>query len=76
MSGIEVLLKENNDLTSKMWRLHKELDEVKQLIKQNERALFKTCDHKWVYDTSCGPYESIKYQCKICNCWRNRYMYL
>ena len=36
MSNVEVLLKENKDLTSKMWRLHKELDEVKQLIKQNE----------------------------------------
>jgi len=76
MSDVEVLLKENNNLNSKIRKLNEELSQIRQMIKQNEQRLFKACKHEWVYDSTCGPYDKIKYQCKICNCYRNHYMYL
>ncbi len=76
MSDIMKLIEGNRKLETEIFALEKAIEEKKLAIKCNNRIIFKECKHKWEYDTSCGPYEHIKYQCTICGLWRNNYMYL
>ena len=55
--------------------MEREISRRKKQINESEKVLFKVCEHDWEYDTSCGPYERIKYQCKKCRLWKNPYMY-
>ena len=76
MSDIMKLIEDNRTMQNEIFALTKAIDEKKLAIKNNNRRIFKECKHNWVYDTSCGPYEHVKYQCTICGLWRNSYMYL
>ena len=69
------LIKENNDIRYNIELLSEQIRKMRETIRKNEIKIFKTCNHEWVYDTSCGPYETIKYQCKYCDLWRSRAMY-
>ena len=56
------------DLREKIWKLEK-------IIKENEKKMWNSCEHEWVYDTSCGVYERNRYYCKTCKLWKNGYLY-
>ena len=76
MSDIMKLIEDNRKLENDIFALEKTIEAKKLAIKCNNRIIFKKCEHKCKYDTSCGPYEHIKYQCTVCGLWRNSYMYL
>ena len=69
------LTKENKKLWRSIHKLNREIAIKKEIIQKNESTIFKTCDHEWEYDTSCGPYERIKYKCTKCNLWKSNSMY-
>ena len=48
---------------------------MKKQIKENEKIIYKNCNHDWEYDETCGSYDRIKYKCKKCGLWRNAFMY-
>ena len=71
----ETLIEKISSSWREIYRMEKLISKHKQYIKENEKILFKTCNHEWEYDTSCGPYERVKYQCIKCKLWKNPYMY-
>ena len=72
---VEVLIKENNKIREKIFSYEKLINDYKKQIKLNEKIIYKNCEHEWEYDSSCGPYDRIKYKCIKCDLWRNDYMY-
>ena len=55
-----------------MYRL---IEQHKKTIKQIECDLWKSCNHKWIYDEWANFDDRVKYLCKICGCYRNEYWY-
>ena len=45
------------------------------LIKENEKQLWKICDHQWQRDYEVAFDDRIKYFCSKCGLWNNEYMY-
>ena len=72
---VETLIKDNNEMRQEIFSYEKLINEYKKQIKLNEKIIYKNCDHEWEYDSSCGPYDRIKYRCIKCDLWRNDYMY-
>jgi hypothetical protein len=72
---VTTLIKENEILNRKISQLSLEIDEAKKKIRENERSIWKACEHKWVYDMSCGPYDRTRHQCSVCQLWKNHYWY-
>jgi hypothetical protein len=69
------LMKKIYTNNKEIYKMEREISRRKKQINESEKVLFKVCEHDWEYDTSCGPYERIKYQCKKCRLWKNPYMY-
>ena len=72
---VETLIKDNNEMRQEIFSYEKLINEYKKQIKLNEKIIYKNCEHEWEYDSSCGPYDRIKYRCIKCDLWRNDYMY-
>jgi len=49
---VTTLIKENEILNRKISQLSLEIDEAKKKIRENERSIWKACEHKWVNDMS------------------------
>ena len=45
------------------------------LIRENEKIIWKKCDHKWERDYEVAFDDRIKYFCSKCGLWNNEYMY-
>ncbi len=71
----ETLIKNISDNRREIYAMEKSIIKRKEEIREAEKILYKVCDHEWKYDTSCGPYDRIKYQCIKCSLWRHPYMY-
>ena len=69
------LIEENEILNRKISQLSLEIGEAKKKIRENEKCIWRTCEHEWVYDVSCGPYDRTRHQCSLCRLWRNPYWY-
>ena len=72
---VETLIKDNKKMRQEIFSYEKLINEYKKQIKANEKIIYQNCEHEWEYDTSCGPYDRIKYSCIKCGLWRNNYMY-
>jgi len=59
----ETLIKNISDNRREIYAMEKSIIKRKEEIREAEKILYKVCDHEWKYDTSCGPYDRIKYQC-------------
>jgi hypothetical protein len=77
MSNIDCdkLCHENQEHRYEIVELREKIIQLENAIKNNEKIIWNNCEHDWVYDMSCGPYERNKYYCKKCRLWRNSYMY-
>ena len=75
MSDIMKLITKNDDMKHEIYTLSNKIKELRDTIKKNERIIYLGCTHTWIYDSSGGPYDKIKYRCKICGLWRCDYMY-
>ena len=42
---------------------------------ENEKQLWRGCEHKWVRDPDASFDDHIKHYCKTCKLWRNRHLY-
>lgn len=69
------LVSENYELWEKIADYNNSISLMKKKIRANEKIIYKSCMHDWVYDESCGPYDRIKYKCKKCCLFRSAYMY-
>ena len=47
----------------------------KEIIKKNEKEIWKLCDHKWERDNECSFDDHIKYYCTKCKLWKCSYLY-
>lgn len=47
----------------------------KKLIKENEKKIWKKCNHNWERDYNVAFDDRIKYYCTKCKLWRNEYIY-
>ena len=47
----------------------------KKLILENEKKIWKQCNHHWIRDYNVAFDDRIKFYCSKCNLWRNEYMY-
>ena len=78
---------DNNELEVKKFlysneKLRKQISEHlnmveanKKLIIENEKKIWKKCNHHWERDYNVAFDDRIKYYCSKCNLWRNEYMY-
>jgi hypothetical protein len=73
--NVNDLIDERDNCKQTIYQLENQIRNLKNKIKFHEKIIFKQCNHEWVYDTACGPYDRIKYFCKHCSLWRNHYMY-
>ena len=71
----ETLIKNISNNRREIYAMEKSIIKRKEEIREAEKILYKVCGHEWKYDTSCGPYGRIKYQCIKCSLWRHPYMY-
>ena len=76
MSNIMKLIHDNQSMESEICSLYVRIKKLRSSIKNNERAIYWGCEHKWSYDSSGGPYDKIKYRCNICGLWRCKSMYM
>lgn len=74
-STVNNLVKENYKILEKIYEYNNLIKNMKKQIKENEKIIYKNCNHDWEYDETCGSYDRIKYKCKKCGLWRNAYMY-
>lgn len=72
---VSSLIIKKDEAEQTIYLLENDIKKLKCKIKQMEKQIFNNCNHEWKYDNSCSPYDRIKYKCKKCNLWRNRYMY-
>ena len=62
-----------NDQWREIYKCEEIIRNLKDEIKKNRKKLFKTCKHKWEYD-SAEPFDSrCKYKCKFCHLPKNPY---
>lgn len=73
---ITKLIKQNDDLQDNINSLMNQVLDMKRKIKNNERYIYLNCDHEWIYDRLCAPYDKNKYYCKHCMLWRSSDIYL
>ena len=71
----EDLIRQNYKKWREIGKLQKNISKLKQEINNNEREIYKICEHCWEYDTSVGPYDRIKYNCTKCGLWKSNTMY-
>ena len=69
------LISNKNKLQKDIYNMQRLIRENTQSIKEIEKALWKKCDHEWIYDEWANFDDRTKYLCKICGCYRNSYWY-
>ena len=73
--SVKELLSNNYEYRYEIVELRERIFELEKKIKDNEKIIWKECEHEWKYDTCSGPYERNNYYCVKCKLWRNYYMY-
>jgi len=71
----EELIQKNGEIWREIYNLKNHIHQLNQQYRNNEKAIFKICEHDWEYDNSVGPYDRIKYKCTKCSLWKNHFMY-
>ena len=74
-SELTRLLNENDNLNKEIYKKEREIELAKKNITQNEKAIWKLCNHEWKRDHTVAFDDHIKYYCQKCLLWRNHYMY-
>lgn len=69
------LINENDKLRHKIYEYENYINELKILIKNNEKIIYKKCLHEWILDENVSCYDRTRHKCKNCKLWRNEYMY-
>ena len=69
------ILNENTNLNSQICQLNAKIYELKKTITNNEKKIWKLCEHNWERDYTVAFDDHIKHYCKKCLLWRNHYMY-
>ena len=72
---VKKLLYSNEQLKKQINEYLNMVEANKKLIKNNEKQIWKKCNHKWERDYEVAFDDRIKYYCSKCNLWRNEYMY-
>ncbi len=75
MSDIENLLLKNKEDREAIDEMEKTIALLQNTIKDRERQLFRKCKHEYVVDKNRTTSDDCKYYCKICGCWRDKFMY-
>tara|TARA_B100001287_G_C22679368_1_gene529456 strand:+ start:38 stop:262 length:225 start_codon:yes stop_codon:yes gene_type:complete len=73
MSKIQDLLKEKENLQQQLHDYEKKISEIKKLLKDMDKTIYQTCEHKWIRDYDNYDDLSKKY-CLQCGL-RDYYMY-
>ena len=71
-----MLIHKNSELSKNIYQKEAEITNLKKIIKQNEKDIWKLCSHEWERDWSCAFDEHTKHFCKKCKLWRNSYWYV
>ena len=62
--------------TEMIMKMEKNIETLKKSIHNDERRLYKLCDHpEWVRCDDCSFDDICKYYCKKCGLWRNKHFY-
>lgn len=72
---VDKLLEINEQFRLQIIALRNQAINLENKIRDNEKKIWKSCDHIWEYDTSCGQNSILKYSCQKCQLWRHQYMY-
>lgn len=75
MKSVEELIDENNRLMNKIYEYDNIIGLIKKRIKENEKIVWKTCDHQWKRDYDVAFDDNCKYFCEKCKLWKNFYFY-
>ena len=72
---LEKMLYANQKLKEDIIYYTKMIEESKKLIHNNEKLIWKKCNHTWKRDYDVAFDDHIKYYCSKCGLWNNDYMY-
>ena len=75
MNSVEKLIIEVKNHHKDIGNKLNEIEKIKASIKEKEKILWKSCDHKWKRDWDVAFDDHIKYYCEKCSLWKCRYMY-
>ena len=70
----ETLIRENSNMTNNINKMQQKIIELKERIEQNEKLIFKKCNHDWEYDPNAFL-DRTRFFCKKCTLWRNSCWY-
>ena len=70
-----LLLQENEELRDKIAILDSQIQQSQEKIRENERTIWKHCEHIWVNDECSGQYDKSRYTCEKCKLWKNARIY-
>ena len=70
----ETLIRENSNMTNDINKMQQKIIELKHRIEQNEKLIFKKCNHDWEYDPNAFL-DRTRFFCKKCTLWRNSCWY-
>ena len=73
MNNLNELLSEKKKIESKKWEYYQKFKNSDKIIKDLDKKIYKICVHDWEYDYS--SYDGPDKICKICNLYRNEYLY-
>jgi hypothetical protein len=73
--NVDELLEINQKFRLQIIALRDQAINLENKIDDNEKKIWRLCDHTWEYDTGCGQNASLKYRCQKCQLWRHQYMY-
>lgn len=68
-------IRNQNDRRTLIFDYEKKIRTLEEEIKEEERNIYKLCNHDWVYDENCCSNEKTRYICKTCNLYKNSFWY-
>ena len=73
---LDQLLAKVEELTQEKWEHLQKYDELRKVIHDIEKIIYKKCNHKWELDYSAvGIYDGPDKVCKTCKLYCDPYTY-
>ena len=70
----ETLIRENFKIATDIAKMRRKIITLENKRKENEKIIFKKCNHDWEYDPNAFL-DRTRYFCTKCTLWRNSCWY-
>ena len=71
----DTLIRENRNMMNEINKMKRRIIDLEQKREQNEKLIFKKCNHDWEYDPNAFL-DRTRFFCKKCTLWRNSCWYM